>query len=77
MLSRSHNASLLVCDVVLHSSSLVDTELDSLVDWSTESLIILGSIDVIGIVLGVVDVIFGPVAAKSVSGNFEFLGMLV
>src|ERR1700709_2564754 len=73
MFCRSHDPSLFVGNVVLQAGSRVNGQLNTLVDRTTKSAIILGRIKVICVVLGVVDMIFGTIAPKSISRDFEFL----
>lgn len=52
--SRGHNTGLLIGDVVLEASTGVNSQLNSLVDRTTKSSIILCGIEVVRIVLGIV-----------------------
>ncbi|KAG7147775.1 hypothetical protein HYQ46_003363 [Verticillium longisporum] len=72
-LGRSHNASPLIRNVVLHASLGVDGKLDALINGTTKSTVISSSILVIGIVLGVIDVLLRAVAAEPVSRHLELL----
>jgi len=73
MLGRGHNAGTFVCNVVLHASLLIDGQFNTFVDRGTKSSVILRGIFVIGIIFGVVNVVFGAIAAKTLSCDFEFL----
>lgn len=73
MKGRSHDVGTLVSDIVLHSSLRVDPELNTLIDGSTQSSVILAGIFVVGIVLGVVYVVFWTVAAEAIGRDLEFL----
>lgn len=68
---RSHDTCPLVCNIVLHARLRVDTKLSFFIDWSSQALIVLASIDVLGVVLGVVDVVLGTVAAQSFRSDLE------
>ena len=74
MASRSGNSNLLARNIVFHATALIDCQFDALIDGATEAAVVLGSIKVIGVVLWVVDVVFGAVAAKAFSGDFELAG---
>ena len=74
MASRRGNANLLARNIVLHATSLIDCQFDTLVDGATKAAVVLGSIKVIGVVFWVVDVVFGAVAAKAFGGDFELAG---
>jgi len=76
VLGRSHDANVLIGDIVLHTRLLVDGELNTLVNRATESTVVLSSILVVGIVLGVVDVVLGTVAAKAISCDLELAGAI-
>lgn len=56
---RGFNARVLVGNVVLQAGALINGEFDTLIDWTTKTLVILAGIQVIGVVLGVIDVLFG------------------
>ena len=71
---RGLDASTLVSNVILHSRLTIDAKLDLLVHGSTQRPMVLASIHVIGVVLGVVNMFLGAVAAKSLSSNFKFFG---
>ena len=49
--SRSDDTQVFRCNVVLEASALVDAQLPSLIDGSSETAIILAGIEVVGIVL--------------------------
>jgi hypothetical protein len=57
--SRCCNATILRSNVGLETGSFVDGKLSAFVNWGTEAWIILSGINVVGIVLGIVDVLFG------------------
>jgi hypothetical protein len=63
-LSRRGDASVFWGDVVLQAGSLVDAQLPLFVDRSTQSAVVLASVFVVGIVLGVVDVLLKVQLAK-------------
>lgn len=56
--STGHDIEVLVCNVVLHASLLVDGQLDALVDGSSQTLVIVTGIDIVSVVLGVVNVVW-------------------
>lgn len=72
--SRSNNASLLICNVILHSSSVVNGQFDTWVDGATQPPIVLSGIGIVCIVLGVINVIFGTIATQALWSNLELLG---
>lgn len=72
VLGRCHNTGAIICDVVLHTRLGIDRELAVLIDRATEATVILLGVLVIGIVLGVVNVVFGSVAAQAVSSDLKF-----
>jgi hypothetical protein len=74
VLSGSHDASTFIRNVVLHASLGINRQLSFFIDGPSETLVIVTSIDVVGVVLGVVDVILRAVAAKSLGGNLELAG---
>lgn len=74
MLSGRHDSSSLIGNVILHASFRVDGKLGSFIDRATKTTVILAGIDVVCVVFGVVDVVFGAVAAKAVGCDFEFAG---
>lgn len=76
MAGGGHNVGTLVGDVVLQASLLVDAELNTLIDGATKSLVVLASVNIIGVVLGVVDVVLWTVAAETVSSHLELLGAI-
>ena len=71
--SRGHDAGSFVCNVILHSRLGINSQLDTLVDRSSKSPIVLCRILVVCIVFGIIDVVFRTVATKSFSCHFEFL----
>lgn len=71
MLSRRHNTDTLVCNVVLHARLGINGKLCLLIDRATKSTIVLASVNVLGIVLGVIDVLLGAVAAKALRSDLE------
>jgi hypothetical protein len=73
MLRRSHDASLLIGNIVLQTGSRINGKLNPLIDRPTQSAVVLGSIEIVCIVFRIVDVIFWTIAAKTFGGNFEFL----
>ena len=75
-MGRGHDANTLVRNVVLHASLGINGELDLLVNGPTETAVVLTGILVISVVLGVVNVLLGPVATKSFAGNFELAGAI-
>lgn len=68
---RRHDISTLVCDVVLHARFLVNGKLSTLIDRTAESPIVLAGVLVLGVVLGIVDVVFGTVATKTIGSNLK------
>lgn len=74
MLSRRHDSSSLIGNVILHASVRVDGKLGSFIDWTTKATVILAGIDIVCVVFGVVNVVFGTVTAKTVGRDFEFAG---
>ncbi|EPE06016.1 hypothetical protein F503_02845 [Ophiostoma piceae UAMH 11346] len=74
VVGTGHDVGALVCNVVLHAGLGVDAELDALVDGATQAGIVAAGIDVVGVVLGVVDVVLGAVAAQTVGGDLELFG---
>jgi len=61
--------------VILRSSTLIDPQvLVSLINRAAEAVVVLSSIEVVGVVLWVVNVIFWSVAAKTLGGDFELFG---
>lgn len=71
MQSARHDVSTFVRNVVLHAGLFVNGELNSLIDGATEATVVLPGIDVVGIVLGVVDVILRAVGPQTVSRDLE------
>jgi hypothetical protein len=71
MQSASHDVNTLIGDVVLHSRLRVNSKLNSLVYRATETAVVLSSIDVVGVVFGVVDVILGTIAAQALGSDLE------
>ena len=67
----SHATGTLVCNVVLHACLGIDRQLSFFVDWASKALIVLTSINVLGVILGVVDVVLGTVAAQSFGSDLE------
>jgi hypothetical protein len=56
---------------MLQTSPLINIELPSLVHGGTETAIVLPRIDVIGIVLGIVNMLLRPVATESIPRDLE------
>jgi hypothetical protein len=73
-LGRGHDTGALVGNVVLHARLWVDRELSFLINGTSKATVILASVDILGVVLGVVDVLLRAVAAQSLSGNLELAG---
>ena len=71
---RRHDISTLVCNVVLHARFLVNGKLSTLIDRTAESPVVLAGILVLGIVLGIVDMVFGTVATKTIGCNLKLAG---
>jgi hypothetical protein len=69
--SGGHDARLLVGNVVLQAGAGINGQLHALVDRAPKSAVVLCSVEVVGIVLGVVDVVLGAVAAQAVCGDLE------
>lgn len=57
MESTGHDVHVLVCNVILHARLFIDGQLDTLVDGATQTTVILTRVFVVGIVLGVVNVV--------------------
>jgi hypothetical protein len=57
--SRSCNSTILRSNVDLETSSFVDSKLTAFVNWGAEAWIVLSGVHVVGIVLGIVNVLFG------------------
>jgi hypothetical protein len=57
--SRSSDSTILGSNVHLETGSFVDGKLSTFVDWATETWIVLPSVQVVGIVLGIINVLFG------------------
>lgn len=55
--STGHDVHVLVGDVILHACLFIDSELDTLVDRASQAPVILTRVLVVGIVLGVVNVV--------------------
>ena len=75
-MSRCGDTGALVCDVVLQSGVLINGKLNGLINWLTELSMVLSGIDVVGVILWVVDVIFRSVASETLSGDLELLGSI-
>ena len=71
MQRRGHDVDILIRNVILHARLGVDAELDLLVHGAAQTTVVLRRIFVIGIVLGVVDVVLGAVAAQTVGRDLE------
>ncbi|KIH89564.1 hypothetical protein SPBR_06515 [Sporothrix brasiliensis 5110] len=76
VVGAGHDASTLVGNVVLHARVGVDGELDALVHGAAEARVVAAGVEVVGIVLGVVDVVFGAVGAQALGGDLEFAGAI-
>lgn len=74
MLGRGHNVTRLKGNVLFHAGALVNGKLSFLVDGATEAVVVLAGVDIVGVILGVVNVVFGAVAADSIGSDFEFSG---
>ena len=68
-------ATALVADVVLHAGLRVDFEFPR-VNRATQPGVVLAGVLAVSIAKGVVNVLFGPVDAKSLFGDFEFLSSI-
>lgn len=53
-----HDVRVLIGNVVFHSGFLVDGQFNALVDGASQAFVVLGSILVVGVVFGVVDVVY-------------------
>lgn len=73
--STSSPPTLLVGNVVLHACVHVDLEFD-LLHRTSEAWIELSGIIIIGVVFGIVDVLFRSVDTKTFFSNLEFLGSI-
>ena len=71
---RGCNANIFRGDVVLHAIALINGQLPPLVDRTTKSPVVLSSIDVVGVVFRVVDVLFRAVTSKPLACDLEFAG---
>jgi hypothetical protein len=71
MQSGGHDARLLVGNVVLQAGAGINGQLHALIDRAPEPAVVLCGVEVVGIVLGVVDVVLGAVAAQAVCGDLE------
>lgn len=74
MLGGCHNIGSLIGNVVLHARFRIDAELGALVDWTAKSSVVLAGVDIVGIVLGVINMVLGAVATKTLGSNLEFTG---
>jgi hypothetical protein len=61
-------------DVIFHTITFVNGQLPPLVDRTAESPVVLSGIDVVGVVFGVVDVLFRAVTSKPLAGYLELAG---
>ena len=57
MESTRHDVRVLVGDVILHACLFIDGQLDALVDRASQATVILTRVLVIGVVLGVVNMV--------------------
>jgi hypothetical protein len=57
MESTCHDVDVLIGDVILHACLFINGQLDALVDRPSQATVILTSILVVGVVLGVVNVV--------------------
>jgi len=64
-LGRRGNAKVFRGDVVLQAGSLVDAQFSLFVNWSTQSAVVLASVFVVGVVLGVINVLLKVELAKT------------
>lgn len=71
VLGRRHDAGALVGNVVLHARVRVDAELRLLVDGPAQAAVVAARVLIVGVVLRVVDVVLGPVAAEPVGRHLE------
>ena len=73
---RGHDVDALVRDVVLHARLGVDGQLNSFVHGATETRVVFARVQVVSVVLGVVDVVLGSVAAQALGGHLELPGSI-
>lgn len=63
----------LVGNVALHAGPRINLGFYG-IDWTPQKRIKLAGVEAVGVALGVVDVLFGPVAAEALLGDFKLLG---
>jgi hypothetical protein len=68
---RCHDACTFVCNIVLHACLRIDRQLSFFINRSSQAFIILTGIDVLGVILGVVDVVLRTVAAQSFGSDLK------
>lgn len=73
--STGRPTAVFVGDVVLHAASRVNFQLPR-VNRTSEPLVVSTGILSVGVAKGIVDMFFRSVDAKSLLGNFEFLGCI-
>lgn len=69
-----HNIDTFVCNVVLHAGFLINGQLHPLIDRTSQTLVVLAGVLVVGIILGVINVICDgrlAVATCSALGTLE------
>lgn len=74
MFSRGHDILVLASNVFFHAIAFVNRQFGFFVNWSTETVVVIASVDIVRIIFGVVDMVFGAVAANSIGSNFKFAG---
>lgn len=72
VLSGSHDIGPFVRNVIFHARLGIDGQLSRFINGPSKAAVILPSILVVGVVFGVVNVIFRAIAPKTVSSNLEF-----
>ena len=73
---RGGDSNVLCSNVVLKPSFWVDSQLATLVYWTSQPSVILASINIVCVVLRVIDVLLGAIAAKSICSHLEFFGAI-
>lgn len=72
VLSGSHDIGPFIRNVIFHARLGIDGQLPRFINGSSKAAVILPSILVVGVVFGVVNVVFRAIAPKTISGNLEF-----
>lgn len=72
--SRSCNAAVFRGNICLETSSFIDSKFPTFVNRCTEALVVLSSVNVVGVIFGVVDMFLGAVIfllARCISSSFK------